>query len=73
MVFASVGVLPWMPFETSLSRNDLVLQDLSLTPALDAQPSACTVLLVACGTSHHLSGEAASLHGEEPTFGKHHI
>ena len=61
MVLASVSVLTSVPLETSLSRDDFILHDLSLAEALDTEATTSGVLFVAGGTRHHLCGETTLL------------
>ena len=58
VVLACPYMVARVPFEASLSGQDVVLEDvLGVAPLFEAKTPSCSVFLVVCRTSHHLSCE----------------
>ena len=61
VILARMNVVTWSPLETSLPSHDIIIQDLSCSELLDTKSTTRTVLLVVCGTCHHLRGKTSLL------------
>ena len=64
MVISRLDMDAWVPLVTSLLRQNVAFENLSIvTPLLDSKSATSGVLLIVGGTSHDLGGECHSLPG----------